>query len=126
MRILPCDRRHRFHKDCIDPWLLRVSSLCPLCRLDLGAPKEGTPVEAEAEGEDEDTAGEQQIISNLRAMWQERRNTNASASTSSGVGAAAGISRNKFFRYVASRRRARGAGGVAERAEGTVTRTETG
>jgi hypothetical protein len=27
MRILPCDGRHRFHMDCIDPWLLNVSSL---------------------------------------------------------------------------------------------------
>lgn len=36
IRILPCDGRHQFHVDCIDPWLLGVSRLCPLCRLDLG------------------------------------------------------------------------------------------
>lgn len=36
LRILPCDERHRFHSECIDPFLLNVSRLCPLCRLDLG------------------------------------------------------------------------------------------
>ncbi|KAL8276311.1 hypothetical protein RQP46_011277 [Phenoliferia psychrophenolica] len=44
VRILPCDGRHRFHPDCIDPWLLQVSSLCPLCRLDLSGPKDVEPV----------------------------------------------------------------------------------
>lgn len=32
-RVLPCD--HRFHPECVDPWLLNVSSTCPLCRVDL-------------------------------------------------------------------------------------------
>jgi Ring finger domain len=39
LRVLPCDSRHRFHRECIDPWLLNVSSLCPLCRLDLSKSK---------------------------------------------------------------------------------------
>ncbi|KXJ96936.1 hypothetical protein Micbo1qcDRAFT_229724 [Microdochium bolleyi] len=33
VRVLPCD--HNFHPGCIDPWLLKVSGTCPLCRLDL-------------------------------------------------------------------------------------------
>jgi hypothetical protein len=32
IRVLPCEKEHVYHKTCIDPWLLDVSSSCPLCR----------------------------------------------------------------------------------------------
>ncbi|KUI60672.1 E3 ubiquitin-protein ligase RNF13 [Cytospora mali] len=33
VRVLPCN--HKYHPQCIDPWLVNVSGTCPLCRLDL-------------------------------------------------------------------------------------------
>ncbi|KAI8598386.1 hypothetical protein EDD21DRAFT_382644 [Dissophora ornata] len=33
VRILPCF--HQYHQECIDPWLLDVVSLCPICKVDL-------------------------------------------------------------------------------------------
>ncbi|KAK4047886.1 hypothetical protein OIO90_006047 [Microbotryomycetes sp. JL221] len=92
IRILPCDARHRFHCECIDPWLLDVSSLCPLCRLDLsggtignstngrgraaptsgGADNNNNSSSRSRSEDDDDEADEQhaeaQVRSNLRAM----------------------------------------------------------
>ncbi|KAG0043622.1 hypothetical protein BGZ83_011200 [Gryganskiella cystojenkinii] len=33
VRTLPC--YHQYHRACIDPWLLQIASLCPICKRDL-------------------------------------------------------------------------------------------
>ncbi|KAI1210417.1 uncharacterized protein F4807DRAFT_65567 [Annulohypoxylon truncatum] len=50
VRVLPCD--HKFHPQCVDPWLVNVSGTCPLCRLDL-RPREAEELEEAGEARNE-------------------------------------------------------------------------
>ena len=104
-----------------------MSSLCPLCRLDLAQGRGGEEEGREGEREDTDEEfREQQVISHLRAMLPGRRDRSASNSdgsnsrnnldaqgssgsgmTSDGTSPDAGEESNsRFFRYIASKRRA--------------------
>lgn len=47
IRVLPCD--HKFHPECVDPWLLNVSGTCPLCRVDLRPTKTNESSTSQAE-----------------------------------------------------------------------------
>lgn len=109
LRILPCEGRHAYHRDCIDPWLLGVSSLCPLCRLDLAG-------DAPAEPEEIDYGAEQvaeQRSSGFIRRFRQRSGTRTSNDEGTGHGQEATgttttsttTTASRFRRYVANRRR---------------------
>ena len=39
LRVLPCEGKHVFHQACVDPWLLELSSSCPICRHGMSIPQ---------------------------------------------------------------------------------------
>ncbi|GAA6061093.1 hypothetical protein JCM10212_006294 [Sporobolomyces blumeae] len=94
IRILPCDGRHQFHVECIDPWLLGVSRLCPLCRLDLGENRDALAREAddeaarEAREREREQHEEERVVRHLRGLLH--RGSSSSTATAGGIGVQTG------------------------------------
>ncbi|GAA5912730.1 hypothetical protein JCM6882_005774 [Rhodosporidiobolus microsporus] len=96
LRVLPCDQRHIFHTGCIDPWLLEVSSSCPLCRLDLastaaapGASTTAADPSSPTSNEAAEAHEEERVIRHLRALLHRGAQAASAAGNAGGMGGGA-------------------------------------
>ncbi|GAA6031613.1 hypothetical protein JCM8097_006549 [Rhodosporidiobolus ruineniae] len=94
LRVLPCNARHQFHTACIDPWLLEVSSSCPLCRLDLAAahpapdPSSSSSATSPPDQDAQARHEEERVIRHLRALLH--RGTGAISAAGEAIGGGGG------------------------------------
>ncbi|PLW21874.1 hypothetical protein PCANC_03348 [Puccinia coronata f. sp. avenae] len=105
IRMLPCDARHQFHKECVDPWLLNESKFCPLCRWDLSTRKDGskiiTEVVMETESGEPSSPGSGQPTVSAHPEQHEPSALQASQSTSTSRAAGRDVNSSRLSRTLA-------------------------
>lgn len=70
LRVLPC--HHRFHDDCLLPWLTKRDSTCPLCKFDV-LQHIANNADTKAESNEESTGEGQETSGRFQSLWTRMR-----------------------------------------------------